>query len=173
MSRSFLNNVRSPILLCFSGRVFVLAATNMPWDLDPAFLRRLEKRILIPMPSKDARKMMMQSHFSGVTTTLTEENYNRLAILTEGFSGADIKLLCKEAAMRPVREIIQQIESLDKTKRHSKGNPIDMKKMSQILLNQYPINMEHFEGSLSSTKSSIGFDLCQKYLLWNNQFGSI
>jgi katanin p60 ATPase-containing subunit A1 len=144
----------------------------MPWDLDPAFLRRLEKRILVPMPSKDARKVMMQSHFSGLACTLTEENYDHLATLTEGFSGADIKLLCKEAAMRPVREILQQIESLDTRKNCSKSNPSDLQKMSLTLLSHYPLSMKHVEDSLTSTNHSVGSELCQKYILWSNKFGS-
>ena len=144
----------------------------MPWDLDPAFLRRLEKRILIPMPSKDARNMIIRSQFSNMACTFTEENYDHVATLTEGFSGADIKLLCKEAAMRPLREILQQIESREILKNTSKSIPVDLEQMSQTLLNQHPISMKHLEASLASTKHSLGSAICQKYILWNREFGS-
>jgi len=46
-------------LLKKKERVFVLAASNLPWDLDIAMLRRLEKRILVPLPCEEARKNML------------------------------------------------------------------------------------------------------------------
>jgi katanin p60 ATPase-containing subunit A1 len=46
--------------------VIVLAATNMPWDLDEALRRRLEKRIYIPLPSDDGRKELFRINMQGV-----------------------------------------------------------------------------------------------------------
>ncbi|XP_059304081.1 uncharacterized protein LOC132056045 [Lycium ferocissimum] len=89
--------------------VFVLAATNLPWELDAAMLRRLEKRILVPLPEPEARRAM----FEEVLTSAPEEEtlpYDLLVEKTEGFSGSDIRLLCKEAAMQPLRRLIAQLE---------------------------------------------------------------
>ncbi|XP_060179078.1 uncharacterized protein LOC132609218 [Lycium barbarum] len=89
--------------------VFVLAATNLPWELDAAMLRRLEKRILVPLPEPEARRAM----FEEVLTSAPEEEtlpYDLLVEKTEGFSGSDIWLLCKEAAMQPLRRLIAQLE---------------------------------------------------------------
>lgn len=43
-------------------RVFLLAASNLPWELDMALLRRLEKRILVPLPEVEAREGMVRHH---------------------------------------------------------------------------------------------------------------
>jgi len=89
-------------------QVFLLAASNLPWDLDSAMLRRLEKRVLVNLPSPNAREAMFR-------TSLPEGfaegvDYARLASLTEEWSGSDIRLLCKEAAMHPLRRLMTEIE---------------------------------------------------------------
>nr|XP_020456658.1 katanin p60 ATPase-containing subunit A-like 2 [Monopterus albus] len=96
--------------------VFVLAASNLPWELDHAMLRRLEKRILVSLPSSLARQAMI-SHWlpplssSGGVELRTELDYETLAKEMEGYSGSDMRLVCKEAAMRPVRKIFSALES--------------------------------------------------------------
>ncbi|GAA6216007.1 katanin p60 ATPase-containing subunit A-like 2 isoform X1 [Lates japonicus] len=98
--------------------VFVLAASNLPWELDHAMLRRLEKRILVSLPSSPARQAMI-SHWlpplnsTGGVELRTELDYETLAKDMEGYSGSDIRLVCKEAAMRPVRKIFDALESED------------------------------------------------------------
>ena len=81
--------------------VFVLAATNMPWELDMAMLRRLEKRIMVPLPEAEGRQAMLES-LLGDRVALGVDLAD-VAARTEGFSGADMYLLAKEAAMRPLR----------------------------------------------------------------------
>jgi SpoVK/Ycf46/Vps4 family AAA+-type ATPase len=59
-----------------------------------ALLRRLEKRIYIPLPTKAARKSMLQMYFSQQRCQLDFSfDFDRLASETEGFSGSDIKLV--------------------------------------------------------------------------------
>jgi katanin p60 ATPase-containing subunit A1 len=92
--------------------VFVLAASNLPWDLDIALLRRLEKRILVPLPNERARLTMIKGHLAEGERALGLD-YAELAKRTEGYSGSDIALLCKEAAMRPVRRLMKQLLTLE------------------------------------------------------------
>lgn len=98
-------------------RVFLLAASNLPWDLDMALLRRLEKRILVPLPCAEAREGMVKFHLPpgppGSGKRADESiNFTEFAEQLEGYSGSDIRLVCKEAAMKPLRRIMQQIDVL-------------------------------------------------------------
>ncbi|VDI47898.1 katanin p60 ATPase-containing subunit A1 [Mytilus galloprovincialis] len=97
--------------------VFLLAASNLPWELDQAMLRRLEKRIIVDLPTLEARKAMFKFHLPSIVMPkegglelLSNVDYDVLAARTEYYSGSDLKLVCKEAAMRPVRKIFDALE---------------------------------------------------------------
>ncbi|RVE42588.1 hypothetical protein evm_012757 [Chilo suppressalis] len=95
------------------GVVFLLANSNMPWEIDPAMLRRLEKRIYIPLPDFKARVQLFEKFLSSKTIELYPKvDFQELAAKTEGYSGSDIKLVCKEALMSAVRKILPNM--LDK-----------------------------------------------------------
>lgn len=80
------------------GLVMVLATTNKPWDLDDALRRRLEKRIYIPLPDLEAREAAFELHLKD--STLGEDvEFSELARQTDSYSGSDIRLVCREAAM--------------------------------------------------------------------------
>jgi len=87
-------------------RVSVFATTNMPWELDIAALRRFERKILVSMPDKPTRKQIMKIH-SGTHHTLTEEDFERIAEMTEGYSGSDLSTLVNDALMRPIKQLQQ------------------------------------------------------------------
>lgn len=90
-------------------RVFLLAASNLPWELDPALLRRLEKRILVALPSVEARDDMIRKLLGDRSTP--DLNYQEFAEKLDGYSGSDIRLVCKEAAMKPMRRLMHEMEA--------------------------------------------------------------
>ncbi|KAF4030858.1 ATPase family associated domain-containing protein lid 3 [Phytophthora infestans] len=92
-----------------SDVVFVLAASNLPWDLDAAMLRRLEKRVLVDLPSVEARQALFTSLLEPYIPNTFD--FGQAVKLTEGYSGADIKLVAKEACMAPVRRLIEKMEA--------------------------------------------------------------
>lgn len=83
--------------------ILVLGASNVPWELDPAIRRRFEKRIYIPLPDLQARLAQFKLRLGKTPNCLTEEDFQTLAGMTEGYSGSDIAVVVKEAMMMPVR----------------------------------------------------------------------
>merc|ERR1719329_1833124 len=83
-------------------QVMVLAATNRPWDLDEALRRRLEKRVYIPLPKFEGRKQLFEINLSkcklGADASIAD-----LVNKTEGYSGADVTSVCREASMMGLR----------------------------------------------------------------------
>ena len=151
--------------------VFVLAASNLPWDLDSALLRRLEKRVLVPLPGKVARLKMLQMHMG---SQKVEEGLDLqgCANATDGYSGADIKLLCKEAAMRPVRRLLLKLDELE-TGMGITGDGVVEEAKVQELINSNPIMQEDLNSSAACTNKSSGGVLEIRYESWAKEFGSV
>ena len=139
--------------------VFVLAASNLPWDLDQAVLRRLEKKILVGLPDKDSRNSIFKNCLTPERANLTETQYQDLAEKTEGYSGSDITLACKESAMIPVRKIFSQLEKLDA----KATNAAD-----KVVLDK--VEMKDIEYSLNIIKPS-GNQYEEQYNKWQQKFG--
>ncbi|XP_071964701.1 katanin p60 ATPase-containing subunit A-like 2 [Antedon mediterranea] len=146
--------------------VFLLAASNLPWELDHAMLRRLEKRILVDLPTTEAREKMIEFHLPLVLnpdcalSIKTNLDYKQLATKTEGYSGSDLKLVCKEAAMRPVRKIFDILESAE----------IEDEAIPEFTID--PIATEDVEAVLKHTKPSARM-LQKKYMEWQKEYESV
>ena len=67
-----------------SDGLLILAATNTPWEIDPAMRRRFEKRIYIPLPEPHARETMFKIHIGDTPNSLTGGDLKELAFRTEG-----------------------------------------------------------------------------------------
>lgn len=85
--------------------VLVLAATNIPWNLDPAVRRRFERRIYIPLPDPQARAQMFKIHMGQTPHCMREEDWVELAGRTEMYSGSDINVLVRNAMMECIRTL--------------------------------------------------------------------
>lgn len=85
--------------------ILVLGATNIPWVLDAAIRRRFEKRIYIPLPEEPARLAIFKLSIGNTPHSLAEPDFRTLAAKTDGYSGADISVLVRDALMQPVRKV--------------------------------------------------------------------
>ena len=92
------------------GDVLVIAATNRPDICDPALIRpgRLDRLILVPAPDADERKTILVVHTAEMP--LKEVDLDYLASITDGFSGADLEGLVREAGMNALREGAKKVE---------------------------------------------------------------
>lgn len=163
-------------------QVFVMAASNLPWDLDVALLRRLEKRVLVTLPGQHAREKMLSKHLQ--ERSAADLDFAAVAERTAGYSGADIELVCREAAMMPVRRLLKKVDHLqmDSTmpdppvKGNASKRPVAkaMKPAQEIeqLLKEDPVTMNDMNLALASTKSSSDGKI-SRYEQWQQEFGSV
>ncbi|RUM33477.1 MAG: AAA family ATPase [Archaeoglobus sp.] len=121
--------------------VVVIAATNRPDMVDPALLRpgRIERHIYIPPPGKEARKEIFRIHLRGKPLA-DDVSIDELAERTEGYTGADIEAVCREAGMLAIREAIK---------------PGMTKEEAKKVAEKLRITKKHFEKALEKVKPSM------------------
>jgi len=93
------------------GNVIVLGASNRPESVDPALRRpgRFDREVEISVPNEDGRLEILQIHTRGMPIA-DDVNLKTLAAELHGYTGADIKSLCREAAMKSIRRFLPQID---------------------------------------------------------------
>lgn len=153
--------------------VIVLAATNLPWDLDDAIRRRLEKRIYIPLPDAGGRCEL----FKLATRSVELENdvdFDALADASEGYSGADISNVCTEASMMPVRRIVEQATREVRAAGGGLRQEIKrLKEIGQSESNSAPVTQQDFLSALENVQSSVGDRDLSKYQEWMETYGAL
>jgi SpoVK/Ycf46/Vps4 family AAA+-type ATPase len=113
LGRSAARNVVAQLLVELDGvdasneGIFVIGATNQPWDVDPALRRpgRFDRTMLLLPPDAAARAAILRFHLRN--RPLGPVDFEQLASATEGMSGADLSLVCEEAAERALGEAIR------------------------------------------------------------------
>ena len=148
--------VKTEFLLQFEGvssgneRVLILGATNRPQDLDDAARRRFTKRIYIPLQDFETRISLIKLLLKKAINNITELEIDLITKESDGYSCADITTLMKEAAMIPLREILE----------HNKKNS-----------NVRELQFNDIEKALKSIRPSVSKDSLDQYLIWNSEFG--
>ncbi|XP_060069631.1 katanin p60 ATPase-containing subunit A-like 1 isoform X2 [Ylistrum balloti] len=139
--------------------VMVLAATNFPWDLDEALRRRLEKRIYIPLPTAEGREELLKINLREVELA-RDVNLTSVAQELDGYSGADITNVCRDAAMMSFRRRIIGL------------TPEQVRNIPKEEL-QMPPTMEDFKEAIKKVNKSVSQADLEKYQNWMKEFGSV
>lgn len=134
-------------------QVLVLASTNSPWELDGAVLRRFDKRILIEMPSKETRQLILKQQLNK-TTKLSPDDLEEFGRLTDNYSGSDIKNVAKEVTMVVIRERIKGMEQ--------RGKGVSTR----------PVTLDDLKKALQKIRPSTNKSMCKKYYQWQNEHGA-
>ncbi|CAN6464826.1 unnamed protein product [Victoria cruziana] len=121
-------------------RVMVLAATNRPFDLDEAVIRRLPRRLMVNLPDAPNRSKILKVIL--IKEELASDvNFETLATMTQGYSGSDLKNLCVTAAHCPIRELLEK-EKKDKALALAEGRPAPKLSSGADIR---PLNMDDFK----------------------------
>lgn len=140
--------------------IMVLAATNRPWDLDDALIRRLEKRIYIPLPSEIGRRELYKINLRGMVLK-DNIDWDILVKKCDGYSGADISNVCREAAMMPMRRKLLE----------GRVNLEEIAKLQDEI--DVPLTMEDFEAALKNIQKSVSSVSLKEYTDWMAEFGAV
>ena len=146
--------------------VIIIAATNRPDILDPALLRpgRFEKLLYVPPPDVTSRKDILKVHTRSIplsADTDLEEISNR----TEGYTGADIAALVREAAMRAVRESMRVCIDAA-TEKCGQNQDCKDKEVKECMKNKVEVRPKHFGEAMVKIKPSVTQDMIQFYQNW-------
>ncbi|KAF8088270.1 hypothetical protein N665_0546s0005 [Sinapis alba] len=152
--------LKSEFLIQFDGvtsnpddLVIVIGATNKPQELDDAVLRRLVKRIYVPLPDSNVRKLLFKTKLKCQPHSLSGGDIDKIVRETEGYSGSDLQALCEEAAMMPIRELGADILTIQANKVR-------------------PLRYDDFRKSMAVIRPSLSKSKWEELERWNSEFGS-
>jgi len=134
--------------------VYVIGATNKPWDLDWPFIRRFQKRILVPLPDHHARLQMFKLYTSNLSLA-PDVDLHELARLSEGFSGSDIRDTCQSAHLKVIGEFFESGQAKNK------------------LAKPRPLTMSDFRRILEERKPSVSLNMLASYNRWFEAFKAL
>jgi len=147
-------------------RVVVIGSTNRPFDLDEAVLRRFPRRILVDLPDLETRREILEVTLAE-NRLASDVNFTQIAERLEGYTGSDIKEVCREAVVQISHEQARLLDQgfADANEDVTEGS----------LQRLRPVTMDDFGSALSKLKRSVsekGRELARVWE-WNDEYGEI
>ena len=155
-----MKRLKTEFLIQFDGvgsgedlRVLIIGATNRPFDLDPAIIRRLPKRIYVGPFNAQERKGFIKTIITQNKCNINDDEFLKIAELCNNYSNSDLKELCREAAYEPLREL--NVKSLEKVEELR------------------PIVYEDFIKAVRKVRGTLTKKILKELQDWNNEFGAL
>ena len=140
-------------------RIWVFGCTNTPWDIDEAILRRMEIRLYVPLPDKEARQTLLQQLLEQNSHSLTNRQFQFLVDHSGGFSCSDLRSFCREAAYGPLRDL----DMKDTNASLNVMNENDLR----------PISYKDFLDASRICSKSVSEAMIKKFKKWENENSGI
>ena len=102
-----INNINSKNYNCGIKNIIIIGATNRPWKLNDKILNLFEKKIYVPLLKEKERKKILENNFEKCKLD-KDVNFDKLDILTEGFTGADIYSICQDAEYESIKRNLKK-----------------------------------------------------------------
>ncbi|GAM37123.1 vacuolar sorting ATPase [Talaromyces pinophilus] len=180
-----LNQMKTEFLVQMDGMnqdnsgVVVIAATNLPWKLDPAFIRRFQKRVEVNLPDESSRERVFRIEIGDTNCNLTSDDYKELAQQSAGYSGSDIKSTVQGALNCPLAQVIQATHFFVDTEgrylpcepTREKALEMSWRDVPRNMIKDIGVTREDVFESLRQSKSSVNPDDLEKYSEWTKKHG--
>ena len=155
-----MKRLKTEFLIQFDGvgsseenRVLIIGATNRPFDLDPAVIRRLPKRVYVGPFNDEEKKGFIKKIITQNKCNISDEEFMKIAKMCNNYSNSDLKELCREAAYEPLREL----------------NSSSLKKVSELR----PITFDDFNKAIRKVRGTLTEGILKQLEKWNQDFGAL
>lgn len=142
--------------------MLTLAATNTPWDLDPAVLSRFPRRIKVPLPDRITCREIIKIHIKDLDASKLDLDKLASTCVEKFYSGRDLQNLCQQAVWNMVR---QENKNLDRLA------DLPYAELNKRKLNVTPLKHEYFEAAFEMIRSPLTKAQLEKYEKWDKEFG--
>ena len=155
-----MKRLKTEFLIQFDGvgsseenRVLIIGATNRPFDLDPAVIRRLPKRVYVGPFNDEEKKGFIKKIITQNKCNISDDEFYKIAQMCKNYSNSDLKELCREAAYEPLREL----------------NTASLQKVNELRA----ITFEDFNKAVRKVRGTLTKEILRELEKWNEDFGAL
>jgi len=142
--------------------LLTMAATNAPWDLDPAVLSRFPRRIYVPLPDADACRAIIEIHTKGLDVSSIDLSGFGRQCVDRLYSGRDIQSVCQQAIWTMINDVNPEMHRLADL-------PFD--EINRRTLKTRPLREDDFAIAFGKIRSPLTAEDLARYAEWNAKHG--